>query len=120
MRSQGGKAAGGVSPRLQSKRSKCYSQAMNYGQTPANVKLYRFIHALDAEQRERFATLAGTTVGNLRHYVTGRRIPTSEMAIKLEKAARRMGKSLPPLGRRDLNPACKTCEYARACTLKLD
>lgn len=87
-----------------------------------NAKLYRFIHALDAEERERFATLAGTTVGNLRHYVTGRRIPTSEMAIKMEKAAKRLGGKgdLPALGRRDLSPTCKHCEYAKVCTLKLD
>jgi hypothetical protein len=86
-----------------------------------NTKLKRFMHALTGEQQERFARLAGTSVGTIRHYVTGRRTPSSSAAIAMEKAAIRMNVGgAPVLGRRDLSPACKTCEYAKACTERLD
>ena len=85
-------------------------------------RLYNFVHALNAEQRARFANMAGTSVANIRHYTTGRRVPSSETAIAMERAATRLRNgdaSLPPLSRRDLSPACRGCEYAKWCTQKL-
>ena len=85
-----------------------------------NIPLKRFLHALDGEQQERFAAGAGTTVGALRHVVTGRRWASAAMAIALEKSARKMGsgRKLPLLLRQDLALACKHCEYAKACAKK--
>lgn len=85
-------------------------------------KLYNFIHALDPHQRVRFEDFAGVTIASMRHYTTGRRVPSSGTAIAIELAAAKLRKrdpTLPPLSRRDLSPACRDCEYARACTAKL-
>ena len=84
-----------------------------------NKVLKDFMHALDADQQSAFAEAAGTSVGALRHYVTGRRHASSAMAIALERAARkvRLGseEKLPPLNRTDLSLACRHCDYAKAC-----
>lgn len=86
-----------------------------------NKPLSDFMRSLTWEQQERFAALAGTSVGGIRHLVTERRFASSEMAIALEKAAGRLRVSnLPPLNRRDLSRTCKTCEYAKKCTKKYD
>ena len=89
-----------------------------------NAKLKRFMHALSGEQQAKFAYLAGTSVGTIRHYVTGRRVPSAAAAIALEKAADRMRGykdmgELPPLGRGDLSEACRGCEFRRACMGKM-
>ncbi len=82
-----------------------------------NPTLKHFLHALDGEQQERFAAAAGTTVGAIRHMVTGRRGVSAGMAIALEKSAKRLGagRKYPLLLRTDLSLACKHCEYAKAC-----
>jgi hypothetical protein len=81
-----------------------------------NIKLRRFMHALTTEQQLRFAKLAGTSVGHVRHLVTEKRHASSALAIAMEKAAGRMRVvGLPDLKRTDLSAACKGCEYARAC-----
>jgi hypothetical protein len=91
-----------------------------------NLKLKRFMHALTSEQQERFASLAETTVGTIRHYVTGRRVPSAGAAIAMEKASLRVirlkdvDKAVTPLGRGELSPACKDCEYRKACTARMD
>ena len=82
---------------------------------PMNKKLDAFVHALTPKQRVRFAALAQTSVANIRHYITGRRVPSSATAIAMEHAADKLGAELPSLDRRDLNPTCRGCEYARAC-----
>ena len=76
-------------------------------------KLASLWRTLNLKQRERFATLAGTTPGSLRHVVEGRRGISAELAVKLEKAAIRMGVTM--LSRTELNGACAKCEFARAC-----
>jgi hypothetical protein len=85
-------------------------------------RLYDFIHALDPHQRTRFEDFSGTTIANVRHYITGKRVPSSETAIAIELAATKLRKrdlTLPPLSRRDLSPACRDCEFAKACTARL-
>ena len=63
-------------------------------------------------QRRRLAALAGCSEGSLRHASAGRRGISSHMAIRLERAAKRMGVEL---HREDMNVGCKTCEFAKRC-----
>jgi hypothetical protein len=63
-------------------------------------------------QRRRLAALAGCSEGALRHASAGRRGISSQMAIRLERAARRMGLVL---RREDMNAGCKGCEFAKQC-----
>jgi hypothetical protein len=66
-------------------------------------------------QRRRLAVLAGCSEGSLRHSSAGRRGISSQMAIRLERAARRMGIVL---RREDMNAGCHACEFARQCRRK--
>lgn len=81
-------------------------------------KLGALWRTLDTKQRERFASLAGTTAGSLRHVVEGRRGISAELAVKLEKAAIRIGVAM--ISRTELNAACSKCEFARACLARKD
>jgi len=63
-------------------------------------------------QRRRLAALAGCSEGALRHASAGRRGISSQMAIRLERAAKRMGLVL---RREDMNAGCRSCEFARFC-----
>jgi plasmid maintenance system antidote protein VapI len=66
-------------------------------------------------QRRRLAALAGCSEGSLRHSSAGRRGISAHMAIRLERAAKRMGIEL---HREDMNAGCHTCEFARQCRKK--
>lgn len=70
------------------------------------------ISELDPTQIRRLAALAKCSPGSLRHVSQGRRGVSSEMAIRLERAARRMGLDL---RRETMNTGCATCEFARNC-----
>jgi hypothetical protein len=63
-------------------------------------------------QRRRLAALTPCSEGALRHSSAGRRGISSLMAIRLERAARRMGLDIK---REDMNSGCKVCEFARIC-----
>lgn len=63
-------------------------------------------------QLKRLAALAKTTYGTLRHVAAGRRGMSSEAAIRVERAAKRMGKDV---RRETLNAGCESCEFARDC-----
>ena len=67
---------------------------------------------LTTAQLKRLAVLAKTSYDNLRHVRTGRRNMSSEMAIRIERAAKRMRLDV---RREDLNSGCKGCEFARKC-----
>lgn len=78
-----------------------------------NPKLLALWRELTPKQRTRFATLAKTTDGSLRLNVEGRRGISSDLAIRVEKAAEKMG--LTPISRMELSPTCGKCEFARFC-----
>lgn len=92
-------------------------QVIHWGMTKKplrpNRKLLALWRGLDPKQRKRFAALAKSTPGSLRQNAEGGRGISSDLAIRLEKAAARMG--LSPLSRADLNEACGRCEYAKFC-----
>ena len=67
---------------------------------------------LTPTQLKRLAALAKTTYGTLRHVAAGRRGMSSEAAIRVERAAKRMGKDV---RRETLNAGCESCEFAKAC-----
>lgn len=67
---------------------------------------------LTPAQLKRLAALAKTSYDSLRHVTAGRRGASSEMAIRIERAARRMKLDL---RREDLNAGCAGCEFARKC-----
>jgi hypothetical protein len=70
------------------------------------------ISGLTHRQLGRLAPLAKTTQGSLRGYQNGMRRMSAEMAIRVEKAAKRLGLNLP----RELHAGgCSTCEFARIC-----
>lgn len=87
-----------------------------------NLKLKNFLAALKSKrQQERFAFLAETSLGSLRHLVTGRRKASAEKAIAIERAAKRMriaGIEHPT--RADLSEACRNCEYNKTCAGKTE
>jgi hypothetical protein len=81
--------------------------------------LYQVLHSLPMKlkdltpaQRRRLAVLARCSEGALRHSSAGRRGISSQMAIRLERAARRMSIVLL---REDMNAGCKVCEFAKTC-----
>lgn len=84
-----------------------------------NLKLKNFLSALSRSQQQRFAAKANTSVGSLRHLVTGRRKASSSAAIAIEHAAKdiapelSVGLDLPLRG--DLSGACAACEYNQTC-----
>lgn len=78
-----------------------------------NPKLMALWQSMTPPQRKRFAALARSTSGSLRQTVEGRRGISSDLAIRLEKAAARLG--LKPISRTDLSDTCSKCEFARAC-----
>lgn len=65
---------------------------------------------LTVAQRKRLASLAKISDGGLRHAQTGRRNLSADAAIKLERAAKRIGLDLP---REGLCAACGKCELAK-------
>lgn len=67
---------------------------------------------LDAPLRQKLAALVPTSDAMLRQYAAGTRTPSAGMAIRIERAAERMGLSIP---RSQLAAGCATCEYARRC-----
>lgn len=94
-----GDKGGGSHRGLESTWNTCYSASMNLVDfTPTQLK--------------RLAALAKTTYGTLRHVAAGRRGMSSEAAIRVERAAKRMGKDV---RRETLNAGCESCEFAKAC-----
>ena len=83
--------------------SKCYIR-----QAVKTIKLKN----LDPAQRQKLAALVPTSDAMLRQYAAGTRQASSSMAIRIERAAERMGLSIP---RSQLAAGCATCEYARHC-----
>lgn len=63
-------------------------------------------------QIKRLAALVGCNPDSLRHVKMGRRALSAEMAIKVEKAGRRLKLNL---RREDMNSGCAKCEFARKC-----
>lgn len=80
-----------------------------------NKALKKWMSAASLEQKEKLARLANTSLGMLYQLSAGDRKASSEKAIRIEKAAAKIGGGLPPLTRMDLNETCRGCEYARAC-----
>ena len=70
------------------------------------------LDALTPVQLKRLAPLAKTSYAHLRHVAAGRRGVSSEMAIRVERAAKRMKLDL---RREDLNAGCAGCEFAKKC-----
>lgn len=85
-------------------------------QQKPNPKVLAIWRKLKPEQRVRLAALAKTTAGSLRGNIEGRRGISSDLAIRVEKAAVKLG--VQGLSRTDLNATCSRCEYARACMRK--
>lgn len=83
----------------------------------------RWMSAASTEEKKRLAKLARTSYVYLYHLAAPEdsarhRVPDSDLAIRLEKATERMqvlNPMLPRISRRDLNPTCRRCEYAKAC-----
>lgn len=80
-------------------------------------KLQVWLTTSTAEQREKLAAAAGTTLGALRHAAGGYRSEgevrmSAEMAARVEKASRKI-KGVEPLDRGDLCPACRVCDLRR-------
>jgi transcriptional regulator with XRE-family HTH domain len=67
---------------------------------------------LPPKVRNQLADKAGVSRGTLRHVAAGRRNVSSEAAIVLEKAAKKMGLDL---RREDMARGCQVCEFARRC-----
>lgn len=77
-----------------------------------NRKLLALWDSFAAAEKTRFASLVKKSRGSLMHVVHGRRGISSELAVRMEKAASRMDREL---SRGDLNETCGRCEYYRAC-----
>lgn len=76
------------------------------------------MRAATAEEKDKLAELATTTKGQLYQLRGGHRNCSSDLAIRIEKAAEKLrakNPELPPLLRTDLSTACASCEYAKAC-----
>ena len=69
---------------------------------------------LTPTQLRDLAAIAECSADSLRHVVRGRRGLSSQMAIRIEKAAKKMKPKL-VLKREDMNAGCGGCEFARAC-----
>jgi len=67
---------------------------------------------LDVATRHELAAEMSTSEAVIRHIATGRRQASSGMAIRIERAAAKIGLHIP---RSDLSSACATCEYAHQC-----
>jgi DNA-binding transcriptional regulator YdaS (Cro superfamily) len=67
---------------------------------------------LTPEQIREMAPLVPTSEGALRQNVTAHRGVSSQRAIAIERAASKIGLSIP---RESLNPGCAACEFAKAC-----
>lgn len=63
--------------------------------------------------KDRFAALVRKSKGSLMHVVHGRRGISSELAVRMEKAAAKMDRKI---SRGELNETCGRCEYYRSCT----
>jgi DNA-binding transcriptional regulator YdaS (Cro superfamily) len=61
-------------------------------------------------QRKRIASLMGTSDGSLRHVHAGRRQASAETAIRIERAAKRIGLDIK---RESLCEACGRCDLAK-------
>ena len=60
------------------------------------------------------AALADCSAENLRHVISGRRGLSAQMAIRIEKAAKKLRPRV-ELRREDMNVGCASCEFARTC-----
>jgi hypothetical protein len=83
-----------------------------------NTRLQKWIDAASAEELTLLAAMSATSVPYLKDLVNLRRIASAAKARHIELAAEKLRKKnsgLPPLLRGDLCPACRRCEYARAC-----
>lgn len=80
-------------------RSKCYI---------ADMKL----STLTPDQIRELAPLVPTSEGALRQNAVGHRGVSAQRAIAIERAASKIGLSVP---RESLNPGCASCEFAKAC-----
>jgi len=83
-----------------------------------NPKLLALWRKLKPAERVRFAALAKSTTGSLKHYAEGRRGISSDLAIRLEKASVKM-RVVPIVSRMDLSDACGRCEFAKAFAKEL-
>jgi hypothetical protein len=68
------------------------------------------LNQLSSEQREELAAVTDTNADSIRHLGKGRRGASAEMAIKLEKGAKKIGI---PLLREDMCVGCGKCEFAK-------
>ena len=59
----------------------------------------------------RLAKLAGSSYNSLRQVGATRGV-SAQMAIRIERAAKKMGRDV---RREDLNPGCAVCEFAKKC-----
>jgi DNA-binding transcriptional regulator YdaS (Cro superfamily) len=67
---------------------------------------------LDVGERHRLAKLVPTSEPTLRQIANGTRQASAGMAIKIERAAAKIGLKI---FRSDLAAGCAMCEYAREC-----
>lgn len=70
------------------------------------------LRILTPTQLKRLAALAKTSYDSLRHVASGRRGASAEMAIRIERAAKRMRLDV---RREELNSGCRGCEFAKKC-----
>lgn len=95
--------------RLPSEWNKCYIGAMS-----SIPPIQRHIRDLTHAELVKLAEAIGgkTSKDTLRQYALGRRQMSSAMAIKVEKAGKKINMFLP----REAHAAgCSVCEFARAC-----
>lgn len=81
-------------------------------------KLKQWLANATTEEREQLADKAGTTVGSLRQLAGSYKgaKASASMARRIEQAAAALHrKGLPVINREGLCPACKECEFAKAC-----
>jgi DNA-binding transcriptional regulator YdaS (Cro superfamily) len=80
-------------------RSKCYIRSMK-------------LSALTPDQIRELAPLVPTSVSALRQNASLHRGVSAQRAIAIERAASKIGLSVP---RESMSPGCAQCEFAKAC-----
>lgn len=85
--------------------------------------LQSWMQRTTTKQQQRLATLARTTIGNLRQIAGGYRTKgkastTAELALRIDRASAVMKSrepDLPLIPRESLSAACSRCEFAKRC-----
>ena len=82
-------------------------------------KLKKWLQNATVKEKRSLALYAGTSLAYLRHVAHGRRLASSDLAGRIEKATQKMEcKRLPYIRRSDISTVCKKCPYLKKCIKK--